>query len=155
MSARARPGSVDDAGRLVVRPGLSIPLEEIEFRADPTGGPGGQHANKSSTRVEVRFAVLRSPVFGSRHRALLAESLATRLTSEGVLRVVSARERSQLQNRRTALARLAELIARGLERPAPRTATRPTLASQKRRVETKKKRAVTKARRRENPLADD
>ena len=155
MSARARPGSVDDAGRLVVRPGLSIPLEEIEFRADPSGGPGGQHANKSSTRVEVRFAVLRSPVFGSRHRALLAESLATRLTSEGVLRVVSARERSQLQNRRTALARLAELIARGLERPAPRTATRPTLASQKRRVETKKKRAVTKARRRENPLADD
>jgi ribosome-associated protein len=147
VSAAARPGSVDDAGRLVVRPGLSIPLEEIEFRADPSGGPGGQHANKSSTRVEVRFAVLRSPAFGSRHRALLAEALATRLTADGVLRVVSARERSQLQNRRAALARLAELIARGLERPAPRTATKPTLASKRKRVEAKKKRAAVKARR--------
>jgi ribosome-associated protein len=155
VSAAARPGSVDDAGRLVVRPGLSIPLEEIEFRADPSGGPGGQHANRSSTRVEVRFAVLRSRVFGSRHRALLAEALATRLTADGVLRVVSARERSQLQNRRAALARLAELIARALERPAPRTATRPTLASKRKRVETKKKRAVIKAGRREKPLADD
>jgi ribosome-associated protein len=147
VSAAARPGSVDDAGRLVVRPGLSIPLEEIEFRADPSGGPGGQHANRSSTRVEVRFAVLRSPAFGSRHRALLAEALATRLTADGVLRVVSARERSQLQNRRAAHARLAELIARGLERPAPRTATKPTPASKRKRVEAKKKRAAIKARR--------
>ncbi|MEO6463823.1 MAG: alternative ribosome rescue aminoacyl-tRNA hydrolase ArfB [Candidatus Eisenbacteria bacterium] len=145
MSGSARAWTVDDAGRLVVRPGLSIPLEEIEFRADPSGGPGGQHANKTSTRVEVRFAVMRSPVFGPRHRALLAEALATRLTADGVLRVVSARERSQLQNRRAALARLAELIARGLERPAPRTATRPTLASKRKRVETKKKRAAIKA----------
>jgi ribosome-associated protein len=146
---------VDDAGRLVIRPGLSVPLEEIEFRADPSGGPGGQHANKSSTRVEVRFAVLRSPAFGARQRALLAEALAPRLTAEGVLRVVSARERSQLQNRRAALARLAELIARGLERPAPRTATKPTLASKRKRVETKKKRAAIKAGRRERPLLDD
>lgn len=155
MSAAARPGSVDDAGRLVVRPGLSIPLEEIEFRADPSGGPGGQHANKTSTRVEVRFAVLRSPSLGPRHRALLAEALAPRLTLDGVLRVVSARERSQLQNRRAALARLAELIARGLERPAPRTPTRPTLASKRKRVETKKKRAAVKARRRDKPTTDD
>jgi len=146
--AATRPGTVDDAGRLVIRPGLSVPLEEIEFRADPSGGPGGQHANKTSTRVEVRYAVLRSPVFGPRHRALLAEALATRLTADGVLRVVSARERSQLQNRRAALARLAELIARGLERPAPRTATRPTKASQEKRIEAKKKRSAIKAGRR-------
>jgi ribosome-associated protein len=152
VSAGVRPGSVDDAGRLVVRPGLAIPLEEIEFRADPSGGPGGQHANKSSTRVEVRFPVLASPSLGPRHRALLAEALAPRLTAGGVLRVVSARERSQLQNRRAALARLAELLARGLERPAPRTATRPTLASKQKRVETKKRRAAIKAGRR--PPAD-
>jgi ribosome-associated protein len=151
VSAAARPGSVDDAGRLVVRPGIAVPLEEIAFSADPSGGPGGQHANKSSTRVEVRFAPLRSRAFGPRHRALLAEALATRLTAGGELRVVSARERSQLQNRRAALARLAELLARALERPAPRTATRPTLASKVRRVEAKKRRSAVKANRRVEP----
>lgn len=154
MSGAARPGAVDESGRLVVRPGLAIPLEEIEFRADPAGGPGGQHANRSSTRVELRFAPLASAAFGPRLRALLAEALAPRLTADGTLRVVSARERSQLQNRRAALARLAELLARALERPAPRTATRPTLASQRARVETKKRRASVKARR-QKPGTED
>ncbi len=153
MSTRARPGSVDDAGRLVVRPGLLIPLEEIEFRADPSGGPGGQHANKASTRVEVRFAVLRSPSIAPRQRALLVEALGPRLTAEGVLRVVSARERSQLQNRRAALARLADLLSRGLDRPAPRTATKPTLASKVKRIETKRRRSAIKAGR-GRPLED-
>ena len=155
MSAAARPGSVDDAGRLVIRPGLAVPLEEIELRADPSGGPGGQHANRSSTRVEVRFPVLRSPSLSPRQRALLAEALGPRITAEGVLRVVSARERSQLHNRRVALARLAELLARGLERPAPRTPTRPTLASKQKRVEAKKKRAAIKAKRGRIPTVED
>ena len=148
------PGRIDDAGRLIVRPGVAVPLEEIEFRADPSGGPGGQHANKTSTRVELRFAPLTSRAFGPRHRALLAEALATRLTADGTLRVVSARERSQLQNRRAALARLAELLDRALDRPAPRTATRPTLASRRARVETKKRRASVKEKRRK-PVAED
>jgi ribosome-associated protein len=138
---------------LRVKPGLSIPLSEIAFSADTSGGKGGQHANRSSTRVELRFDVLGSPSLSSRQRALIAEKLGPRLTSDGFLRVVSMRERSQLQNRRAALARLAELLARGLERPAPRTATRPTLASRKVRVEVKKQRGAIKARRRKP--ADD
>ncbi len=142
------PGRIDDAGRLVVRPGVAIPLEEIEFRADPSGGPGGQHANKTSTRVELRFAPLSSRSFSPRQRMLLAEALVKRLTADGTLRVVSARERSQLQNRRTALARLADLLDRALDRPAPRTATRPTLASKRVRVEAKKRRASVKENRR-------
>ena len=97
---------IDDAGRLIVRAGVAVPLEEIEFRADTAGGPGGQHANRSSTRVELRFRPLESRAFTERHRTLLAEALASRLTADGTLRVVSARERSQLRNRRTALARL-------------------------------------------------
>lgn len=148
------PGRIDDAGRLIVRPGVAVPLEEIEFRADPSGGPGGQHANKSSTRVELRFAPLISRAFAPRQRTLLAEALATRLTADGTLRVVSARERSQLQNRRAALARLAELLDRALDRPAPRTATRPTLASKRARVETKKRRSSVKEKRR-RPIAED
>lgn len=133
---------------LRVRPGLSIPLEEIAFSADTSGGKGGQHANRSSTRVELRFNVRQSPSLSARQRALIAEKLGARIAADGTLRVVSARERSQLRNRRAALERLAELLARGLERPAPRTATRPTRASKVARVETKKRRATLKERRR-------
>ncbi len=132
----------------LVGPGFSIPLDEIAFSADTSGGKGGQHANRSSTRVELRFDVRGSAALSARQKALLAEALGPRLTAEGVLRVVSARERSQLRNRRVAMARLAELIARGLERPRARTATRPTLASRRKRVEAKKLRARTKAERR-------
>ena len=135
---------------LRVKPGLAIPLEEIAFSADTSGGKGGQHANRSSTRVELRFDVLGSPSLSHRQRALIAEKLGPRLAADGTLRVVSARERSQLQNRRAALARLAELLARGLERPKPRTATKPTLASRKQRVDQKKQRGALKARRRTN-----
>ena len=139
---------------LRVRAGLAIPLEEILFSADPSGGKGGQHANRSSTRVELRFNVRRSPSLSARQRALIAEKLGSRIAADGTLRVVSARERSQLQNRRAALARLAELLARALERPAPRTATKPTRASKIVRVETKKRRAAVKETRR-RPADED
>jgi ribosome-associated protein len=129
---------------LRIRPGLSIPLDEIAFSADTSGGKGGQHANRSSTRVELRFNVRESPSLSARQRALIAEKLGPRIAADGTLRVVSAAERSQLRNRRAALERLAELLARGLERPAPRTATRPTKASRVARVETKKRRATIK-----------
>jgi len=149
------PKATGRAGRPAVRatdrltgPGFSTPLEEIAFAADPSGGKGGQHANRSSTRVELRFHLTASPALSARQKALLLERLGPRLTAEGVLRVVSARERSQLQNRRVALARLGDLLARGLERPKPRTATRPTLASKRARVDTKKRRARTKTERR-------
>jgi len=139
---------------LRVKPGLSIPLSEIAFSADTSGGKGGQHANRSSTRVELRFDVLGSPSLTSRQRTLIAEKLGPRIAADGTLRVVSAQERSQLRNRNAALARLAQLLARGLERPKPRTATKPTLASRKVRVEVKKKRGVIKARRKK-PVDDE
>ena len=139
---------------LRVKPGLSIPLSEIAFAADTSGGKGGQHANRSSTRVELRFDVLGSPSLSARQRTLIAEKLGPRLAADGTLRVVSARERSQLQNRRAALARLGELLARGLERPAPRTATKPTRASKVARVVLKKQRGAIKARRR-SPSDED
>jgi ribosome-associated protein len=129
-------------------PGFSIPMSEIAFSADPSGGKGGQHANRSSTRVELRFSVRDSAALSARQKALLAAKLGPRLTAEGVLRVVSARERSQLQNRRAALARLADLLARGLARPKARTATKPTLSSRRERVDAKKRRARVKAERR-------
>lgn len=139
---------------LKVMPGVAIPLSEIAFSADTSGGKGGQHANRSSTRVELRFDVLGSPSLTARQRALIAEKLGPRLALDGTLRVVSAQERSQLRNRNAALARLAQLLARGLERPKPRTATKPTLASRRVRVEVKKKRGTIKARR-HKPVDDE
>lgn len=139
---------------LRIRPGLAIPLAEISFAADTSGGKGGQHANRSSTRVELRFNVRHSPSLSARQRAMIQEKLGVRLTADGALRVVCARERSQLRNRRAALERLAELLARGLERPAPRTATRPTRASKVARVEVKKHRATIKQGRK-RPPADE
>ena len=139
---------------LRIKPGLAIPLGEIAFAADTSGGKGGQHANRSSTRVELRFDVLGSPSLTSRQRTLIAEKLGPRIAADGTLRVVSAQERSQLRNRNAALARLAQLLARGLERPKPRTATKPTLASRKVRVEVKKKRGAIKARRKK-PVDDE
>ena len=70
---------------LRVRPGLSIPLSEIAFSADTSGGKGGQHANRSSTRVELRFDVLGSPSLSHRQRALIAEKLGPRLAADGTL----------------------------------------------------------------------
>ena len=141
--------------RIALAPGVSVRASEIEFRADPSGGPGGQHANKSSTRVELRFDVLGSPSLSAVQKERLREKLGPRLLSDGSLRVVSARERSQLQNRRTALARLGELLAAGLRRPKPRRATRPTLSSKTVRLETKTKRAAVKSARRRPRVDED
>src|SRR5580698_7742319 len=79
--------------RLRVGRSLAIPLSELEWRATPSGGPGGQHANRSSTRVEVHFAVARSPSLGPRQRARLLERLGP------VVRAASGDERSQARNR--------------------------------------------------------
>ena len=76
------------------RPGVAIPAAEIRFSADTSGGKGGQHANRSSTRVELRFDVLGSPSLSPRQRGLIAEKLGPRLGADGTLRVVSARESS-------------------------------------------------------------
>ena len=138
----------------MLAPGVRVYPNEIEFRADPSGGPGGQHANKSSTRVELRFDVLGSPSLTATQKERLREKLGPRLLADGTIRVVSARERSQLQNRRAALARLGEIVAAGLRRPRPRTATRPTLASKTVRRVTKQKRAAVKSKRKK-PAADE
>jgi ribosome-associated protein len=146
----ARPAST----KIALAPGVRVRPDEIAFRADTSGGPGGQHANKRSTRVELRFDVLGSPSLSAAQKDRLREKLGPRLLADGTLRVVSARERSQLRNRRAALARLGELIAAGLRRTKPRTATRPTLASKTKRLDAKRVRSVVKGARKK-PSAED
>jgi ribosome-associated protein len=131
---------------LVVRPGVVIPAAEIEERFSPSGGPGGQHANRSHTRVELRVDLTTCSAFTDGQRARLVEAFGEEL------RVVVDEERSQLRNRQLARERLAGRLRTGLTPVRPRTATRPTRASKVRRLDAKRRRSDTKqARRRPRP----
>lgn len=133
-----------DGDPLPISARLAIPREELLLRASRSSGPGGQHVNTSSTRIEVTWNVAESTILSDHQRAALLRRLASRLDSSGAIRVVCQAGRSQLQNRETALARLAELVAAALIEPKKRKATRPTKASKVRRVEAKKKRGRLK-----------
>lgn len=135
-------------GDLVVSPALVIPLGELEIRATRSAGPGGQHVNTSSTRIEVVWDVAASPTLTDEQRARLLVRLATRLDTSGRLRLVAGARRSQLQNRDAALERLAELVAAALVVPKRRKPTRPTRASKERRLTEKRQRGARKRERR-------
>jgi ribosome-associated protein len=137
-----------EQGTLPVRRGLVIPLREISWRATTSGGPGGQHANRTLSRVEVEFDVEPSTALGPRQRARLLERIGP------VIRASASDSRSQARNRQLALQRLAERIDAGLRVDPDRRPTRPTKASKVRRVEAKRRRSQTK-RQRQAPGADD
>jgi ribosome-associated protein len=126
-----------------IRPGVDIPLAEIELRTSRSSGPGGQHANVTASRVEAVFDVHTSAVLSEVQKARITARLGPRVTA------AAQDTRSQLRNRELALERLAQRLAHALEVRRPRTATRPTAASKRRRVEAKKRRGeVKRARRR-------
>jgi ribosome-associated protein len=127
---------------LVVTPSCAIPLDELEWRFARSGGPGGQHANTSDTRVEVRFDVARSRALEPRQRARLLERLGP------VVQAVAADTRSQSRNRELALERLRTRLADALWVPRPRRPTRPSRAARQARVTDKRHRSEIKRRRR-------
>src|SRR6478672_6368076 len=114
---------------LVVNRSLRIPLDELEWRFTPTGGPGGQHANRSHTRAEVHFDIATSPSLGPRQRARLLARFGP------TIRVAADDERSQVRNRALAQRRLAERLERALRVEKRREATKPTVAGRRRRLE--------------------
>lgn len=140
------PSSAVERGRLRVSRSLVIPLDELEWRATTSGGPGGQHANRSSTRVEVRFDVAGSASLGPRQRARLLERLGP------VVRAGAGESRSQARNREAALARLADRLAAALRVDPARIATRPSSSARARRVEHKRRHG---ARKRERTARDE
>jgi len=134
--------SVNADGSLFIRSRLVIPADEVELRVTTSGGPGGQHANRSLTKVVASFRVRDSLALAPADRALLEEKLGT------VVRSSASRFRSQAMNRSAALEQLAARIGAALERPTPRRATKPTRSSKVRRVDEKKARGRLKEQRR-------
>ena len=137
-----------DVSHLDVSPELRLPLAELEFRASRSGGPGGQHVNTSSTRVEVWWDIAASPSLTDEQRARLLSRLATRLDGAGRLRLVSSSTRSQLRNRADATERLRDVVANALAMRRPRRRPKPTRASKLARVEAKRRRSAVKRERR-------
>lgn len=127
---------------------VRIPASELTVRATRAGGPGGQHVNTSSTRVEVVWNARQSVALTEAQRARLELRLASKLDASGALRVVAADTRSQSQNRGLALARLAALVREGLTVPKLRRATKPTRSSKEARLGEKKRRSHVKRDRR-------
>jgi ribosome-associated protein len=133
-----------------------LPPAELEFRATRSGGPGGQHVNTSSTRVELIFDLAGSPTLTEAERDRARRRLRTRLDAEGRLRVVAQDERSQYRNRRLATERFCELMRAALAPPPPpRRPSRPTRASTEERLESKRRDATRKRMRRPPAGPDD
>jgi ribosome-associated protein len=133
------------AEELPIRAGLAIPLAEVELRTSRSSGPGGQHANVTASRVEAVLDVARSSALSDAQKARVTARLGPRVTA-------SAQDtRSQARNRELALERLAARLAHALEVRRPRRATRPTKASQRRRLDAKKQRGEIKRGRRWKP----
>jgi ribosome-associated protein len=136
-----------DESSLDITPDLRLPLSELDYQASRSGGPGGQHVNTSSTRIELWWDVARSPSLSEEQRAQLLERLRSRLDSSGRLRLVSSASRSQLRNREDVTERLRSVVASALTVRKKRKPTRPSRAAKAARLEAKRRRALTKERR--------
>ena len=141
----------ESSNALDVAPGIRIPAIELIVRAVTGSGPGGQHVNRSATRIELRWNVRDSRALNEAQRARVSGKLASRLDGEGNLRIVAGEFRSQQQNRRAAFERLIAIVARALIVPIKRKATRPTRSSVERRLTEKRQRKDTKQQRRRGP----
>ena len=125
-----------------------IPRNELDVRASRSSGAGGQHVNKTSSRVEISWNVRQSSALTEEQRERLIQRLASRLSEEGAVRVVASETRSQLRNRETAERRLGELIARALTVQKRRKPTRRPRAANEARLTEKKKHSDKKRARR-------
>lgn len=138
------PAPIPESALLQIAPGIALPLAEVAMTAVRAQGPGGQNVNKVATAIQLRFDIRASSLPEALKERLLARR-DQRISREGVLIIKSQGSRSQEANRAEALERLRELLLGATRVPKKRRPTRPTLASQKRRVEHKLRRGEIKA----------
>jgi len=132
---------------LEVTPSVVIPDTDLSFAFVRASGPGGQNVNKVSSAVQLRFDMQGSTALSDAVKSRLRSLAGRRVTDDGAILIIARNQRSQDQNRREALERLAELIQRALVVPKARRATKPTRASRERRLDTKSRQQQTKQRR--------
>jgi ribosome-associated protein len=136
-----------DDSTIQINSRLNIPVAEVEFRYSTSSGPGGQHVNRSATKVTLRFDVAGSPSLSEEQRERILRKLASRLGKEGVLLIRAQEHRSQRQNREAAVARFREVLADALRRPRRRRKTKPSKAAVEKRLREKRQRSERKRER--------
>lgn len=132
---------------LIVRPDLQISVGELGFRFSRSSGPGGQHVNRSATRVELLFDIAGSLSLDDEQRSKLLARLSPYIDKEGVLHLVSQSSRSQWRNRQELMERLQTLLTSALTERRKRRPTRPSRAAREKRLESKKRRSEIKRQR--------
>jgi ribosome-associated protein len=130
-----------------INPQLAIPRAELDYRATRAGGPGGQHVNTSSTRVELLWNVDQSPSVSDEQRERLKVKLRKRIGADGVFRLTSAASRSQHQNKEDVTRRFANMLEQALRIPKPRKKTKVPRAMKEARLQSKKNRSRVKQQR--------
>ena len=149
------PGDTDGdtvvANGVEVADDLVIPRSELDMKTSRSSGAGGQHVNKTSSRVEISWNIVQSRALSDEQRERLTTRLASRLSEEGAIRVVASDTRSQLRNRETAERRLGETIARALVVQKRRRPTRRPRAANEARLTEKRKHSDKKRGRQSGP----
>lgn len=135
---------MSEAAVLEVTGDLWVPRAELTYRATRSGGPGGQHVNTSSTRVELAWNVAGSPSLTEVQRARILDKLGNRINSEGELLLTEGGSRSQHQNKEAVTDRFVELVREALFVPKARRKTKPPRAAREQRLQSKKRRSEVK-----------
>jgi ribosome-associated protein len=135
---------MSEDGVLPITDDVWVLRSELSFRATRSGGPGGQHVNTSSTRVELAWNVAETPSLTEEQRERVQQKLANRINAEGVLLLTEGGSRSQHQNREAVTARFQQLLRQALHVPKPRRKTKPSRASREKRLHAKRHRSEVK-----------
>jgi len=133
-------------------PHYELLKQELIYKAVKSSGPGGQHVNKTASKVIVQYDIPQSAAISPEEKTLLLEKLSSRLTNEGILIMDSSESRSQHKNKELVTERMLQVVAGALKRPKPRKKTRPTKASKLKRLHEKKAKSALKSDRRKPEL---